>query len=341
MPEEREEFMEDLISIPMKPIIPAIPTNDKEIWELKEDLRAMGCTGLLARPWNVQSKDTLREFLYERGNQWDETKRRDPGNWTPGTWANVYWFDKGIKEGWAGRKAGPVAGKLKGEVDPKEGLHPMNFKNPKGRKMIDFMMPILNLEKPKRITLTMANTLFGALFGVRTVNWGIIIYEIVARAIPYIGWKPFYISPSSCTSTHITGAPQSMRITAAKEIAYKLQPVALDASTSSDRPILEGPPSSLGSPPKSFWRPESPPPPSPRHHPQSLNAAGPSRTHPEALWQNVDLSTWRFPDNPFQRVYVDLAYLLTQYYQLEHITMRANQPLNDCGPENILGELAK
>ena len=61
--------MEDIVQIPMKPLIPAIPTDDEEFRELKEYLRAMSCTGLLARPWNVQSEDTLKEILYERGNQ--------------------------------------------------------------------------------------------------------------------------------------------------------------------------------------------------------------------------------------------------------------------------------
>ena len=75
MPERREEDMEDLIPVPTKPLIPAILTDDEEFRELKEDLRAMGCAGLLARPWNVQSEDTLREFLFKRGNEWDETKR--------------------------------------------------------------------------------------------------------------------------------------------------------------------------------------------------------------------------------------------------------------------------
>ena len=40
--------MEDLLQIPTKPLIPAIPTDDEEFQELKEDLRAMGCAGLLA-----------------------------------------------------------------------------------------------------------------------------------------------------------------------------------------------------------------------------------------------------------------------------------------------------
>ena len=55
----------------------------------------------------------------------------------------------------------------------------------------------------------------------------------------------------------------------------------------------------------------------------------------------MDLSTWRFPENPFQRVFANLADLQTQYYRLEHITKGANQALNDCGPGNILRELAK
>ena len=53
----------------------------------------------------------------------------------------------------------------------------------------------------------------------------------------------------------------------------------------------------------------------------------------------MDLSTWTFPKNPFQRVYADLDNLQLQYHRLEHITRGANQALNDCGPGNILREL--
>ena len=41
----------------------------------------------------------------------------------------------------------------------------------------------------------MANTLFGALSGVRPVNGGLFIHETVEKAIPYIGQKPSYLSP--------------------------------------------------------------------------------------------------------------------------------------------------
>ena len=65
---------------------------------------------------------------------------------------------------------GLFAKKFKGEVDPKEGLHPGNCRNLREQRMLEFMMPILNPEKPKRITLTVANTMFGVMSGVRPMN---------------------------------------------------------------------------------------------------------------------------------------------------------------------------
>ena len=61
---------------------------------------------------------------------------------------------------------------------------PLESRNPRERRMLVFLMPILNPEKPKRISLTMANTLFGAIFGVRLVNWGLLIHEVVGRGHP-------------------------------------------------------------------------------------------------------------------------------------------------------------
>ena len=118
------------------------------------------------------------------------------------------------------------------------------------------MMPILNPEKPKRVTLTMANTLFGAFSGVRPVNWGLIIHEIMTRGISQIGKKPSYISPffmhlyayHGCTTVD----EDDKLITAREEYAYKLQLVPHESSKESDPPIPEAPPSSPGSPPESF-----------------------------------------------------------------------------------------
>ena len=80
MPEARAEDIREPILIPMNPLVPAFPTDDKELRELGEDLRIMGCEGLLIQPWNVQKDNVLREFKFDRGNQWIGTKRRDSNN---------------------------------------------------------------------------------------------------------------------------------------------------------------------------------------------------------------------------------------------------------------------
>ena len=66
----------------------------------------------------------------------------------PNTWCEVYGFKMGIKEGWAGQKDGLFARKFTGEIDPKEGLHSGKCKNPRKRKMLEFMMPILSKKAP-------------------------------------------------------------------------------------------------------------------------------------------------------------------------------------------------
>ena len=42
--------------------------------------------------------------------------------------------------------------------------------DPRDKRVLEFVVPILYLEKPNRITLTVDNTIFGALSEVRKVN---------------------------------------------------------------------------------------------------------------------------------------------------------------------------
>ena len=286
------------IPIPLKPLVPAIPTDDEELRELGEDLRSMGCEGLLTQPWGVQDDKVLREFKYERENQWIGTKRRDPENWNPDTWARVYGFHRGVGAGWAGRKDGMFAKKFREDVDPKEGLHPSNCRNPREGRVLEFLMPIFYPEKPKRIFLTMANTLFGALSGVRPVNWGLLIHKIVGRALPSIQKRLSYLSPFILHLykhyDYITAKEEDMLTIVAEEVTYKVRLNVAESSTSSDPIIPDAPPSLPGSPP--FQRPPAspprirravtPPPPSPPQQPPN-SKAGPSR---DFAWRNVDPS---------------------------------------------------
>src|SRR6202011_3758672 len=150
--------------------------------------------------------------------------------------------------------------------DPKDGFHPGNCRNLRERRVLEFLLPILNPNKPKRISLTMANTLFGAMSGVRPVNWGLIIHRVVGRALPHIGRKPSFLSPFILHLyqhfDRITAEEEDMLTIAADEVTYKLHPEVgdLETETSSDPIVPEALPSSPGSPPPARPRQISPPP---------------------------------------------------------------------------------
>lgn len=163
--------------------------------EFVEDLTRMGCKGLLAKPWNLRNDAVLREFLFERGNQWERTMRQDPKRWTAEVWADVYGFAPRNGEGWASRKDTCFIGKFKAEHDPKDDFYLVDCRNPRKRRVIEFLLPILHPKKPKGLSITMANTIYGELSGARPVNWGRLIQELVEKSIPHIGKQPFPLSP--------------------------------------------------------------------------------------------------------------------------------------------------
>ena len=49
--------------------------------------------------------------------------------------------------------------------------------------MLEFLIPILYSEKHIQVTMTMDNTIFGALLGEWKVDWGIILQSVVAKLI--------------------------------------------------------------------------------------------------------------------------------------------------------------
>ena len=49
--------------------------------------------------------------------------------------------------------------------------------------MLEFVLPILYPKKPSRVILTVGNTIFGALSGVRKVNWGQVFHEVLGKLV--------------------------------------------------------------------------------------------------------------------------------------------------------------
>ena len=142
-------------------------------------------------------------------------------------------------------------------------FHPGNCRNPRERRVIEFILPILSPEKPKRLSITMTNTLFGAISGVQPINWRRLIQEYVEKSLPHIGQKSSYLSlyilhlyqHHNC----VNEAEEDMLTIAEDEVVYKLGPEVEVAETgtedSSDTAVPEPPPAS---PPPKVQKPTSP-----------------------------------------------------------------------------------
>ncbi len=55
------------------------------------------------------------------------------------------------------------------------------------RRLLQFLIPVLHLEKPTRITITLHNTIFGALTRNRKVDWARITSDLVAQLAERVG----------------------------------------------------------------------------------------------------------------------------------------------------------
>ena len=163
------------VHVSLRNVTPTIPGNEFERGMLKSDLADLGCAGLLERPWNLKNEDFVQQFVLiresklERNNMFDMTIRDRPEEWTAGVWREVYDFGPG-GNGLANQTDLYIEGKFRNEADPKDGFPVRDCRNPRKRKLLEFLVPIMHPDKPTRVTRTIGNTIFGALSGERPVD---------------------------------------------------------------------------------------------------------------------------------------------------------------------------
>ena len=95
-----------------------------------------------------------------------------------------------------GRTEKWVDGKFKTTINPKDGYTVSDCIDPRERRVLGFVIPILYLEKPNRVTKEVGNTVFGALSGEYKVSWGQVLHEVVDKLVFVLGkGKPTPVSP--------------------------------------------------------------------------------------------------------------------------------------------------
>ena len=165
-----------------------IPEGEVERAHVEQDLHSMGCIGLLHRPWTLKNKEMVCEFVSIRKSQmewrniFDTTMQDRPKEWTAGVWRAVYQF---LSRGsdLANRMDTYVDGKFLHQVDPKNGYPVRDCRDARHRRLLKFIVPIIHLDKPTWVTITIGNTIFGALDGERPVDWGKVFMNLVHKLV--------------------------------------------------------------------------------------------------------------------------------------------------------------
>ena len=89
-----------------------------------------------------------------------------------------------------------VEGKFANPSHPKDGYPLLECKDPRVRRMLEFVIPIFYPKKPTRVTITAGNTIFGAYTGERDVDWALVMRDMVRWLLNGIGnSKPTSICP--------------------------------------------------------------------------------------------------------------------------------------------------
>ena len=153
----------------LQTVAPAIPRDPTEKEQLKADLKKMGCEGLLVQLWTLKSREMVQEFLRPRSNKWEGTIRRLPKKWTVDSWAEVYGFRKEGRT-MAGRTDHWINCKFRSLINSKDGHSVEDCVDPRERKILEFVVPIIYPKKPKQVTKVVGNTIFGSLSGEYVVN---------------------------------------------------------------------------------------------------------------------------------------------------------------------------
>jgi hypothetical protein len=167
-------------------IVPEVPRDEVERGELLEDLQTMGCSCLLEKPWGFKDEEVVRELLDGVSNEFYNTIRATPTRWTKEVWREVYNFNTG-GGGLAGRKDEYVKDCFKELPNPKDGYDIEDCTDPRHRRMLAFLAPIVYPDKPNQITVTLGNMIFGTLIGGRKVNWARIITNLVIQLASRVG----------------------------------------------------------------------------------------------------------------------------------------------------------
>ena len=232
-----------------------------------------------------------------------------------------------------------ISGKFSTSINPKDGHVVADCIAPRERRVLEFVLPILYLEKPSQVTLTVDNTIFGALFGIRKVNWEHVFQEVVGILVSELEKrKSSHMSPYLF---HLYHRFECLREKEMQELEIVKQcleyGISLEAEAQPDVVEIDSERESLSS--AEQWKILATSPSSQRKQTYRVLEGRKPIQLPD--WKAIAMISFNFEDHPFRRIQEEIHQLQVQYSKLEFITKGASKLLGDCKPGNITKELKK
>ena len=157
------------VQISLKALVPVIPKTPTAKHELEEDLTRIGCANLLNKLWNIKDEGMVKELVEGAPNQFNHTVRCKPEKWTALVWRETYGF-KSKGYGWALQTDKYIVGQFNKSVNPKDGYAVSDYDDFRAKQVLEFLIPILYLEKPTQVIVIVGNIVFKALLGDRPID---------------------------------------------------------------------------------------------------------------------------------------------------------------------------
>ena len=147
--------------------------------------------------------------------------------------------------GWASWTNKYIVGQFSKSVNPKDGYAVSDCDDFRAKQVLEFLIPILYPEKPTWVTVTVGNTIFGALLGDRPVDWGLLIYDVVARMVGLVSkGKPTMICPFMF---HLYKERQVLRVLELATYTLAMEMIKYDCTPNPEPPERAPTPSHSGS----------------------------------------------------------------------------------------------
>jgi hypothetical protein len=166
----------------LKPSALGYPEDKDQREILAKNLQKMGCGRLWNLPWRYSDEFLLREVSHQRSVAFKDGFRGKPDRWTSKVLAQKWHL---LLEGkkLPSRKNNQAEQYFSGKPSGRDGWKLTDCSHQELREVLEFLIPLLNPNKPKRMTVQVASPVADCLINGTKYSWAKIFEERIKNQV--------------------------------------------------------------------------------------------------------------------------------------------------------------